>query len=278
MISRAQQEAFQLPDAPRRTISPNVLRVGFVLNIYPFGATGSAFKMNPAYKIVPYVLAGCVVVALVTAVASLIAAVVGWRGPHRKRRLWRFACCLAACPVLAGLIYVYFYHVFLPGIARQRELQHREQSARTSRIETGDRAPAFVITDADGNALAPGNLQKKVVLVNFFATWCGPCIAELPRIQAIWDEHRQNPDFALIVIGREETREAVVAFRQEHGFTFPIAADHDRSVYALFAEELIPRNYLIARDGTICFTGTGNVDSELDALADEVRRQLGASP
>jgi hypothetical protein len=71
--------------------------------------------MDPAYKIVPYILAGCVVFALVTAVVSLIAAVVGWRGPHRKRRLWRCACCLAAIPVLGGLNYVYVHQVVLPG-------------------------------------------------------------------------------------------------------------------------------------------------------------------
>jgi peroxiredoxin len=233
--------------------------------------------MNPAYKIVPYALAGCAVIALVTALASLIGAVVGWRGPHRKRRLWRFACCLAAVPVLAGLNYVYVYKVFLPAMARQSELRRKERSTASSRIQTGERVPAFAITDSDGNMLSPEHLQNKVVLVNFFATWCGPCIAELPRIQVIWDEHRQNPDFALIVIGREETQEAVVAFRQEHGFTFPIAADQDRSVYALFAKELIPRNYLIAPDGTICFATTGNVESELDELTREVRRQLEAA-
>ena len=60
-----------------------------------------------------------------------------------------------------------------------------------------------------------------VVLINFFATWCGPCRMELPHIQQIWEERKDNPRFRLLVIGREETMETVKQFCEENGFTLP---------------------------------------------------------
>ncbi len=81
------------------------------------------------------------------------------------------------------------------------------------------------MTDADGNEFSTAQANGKVVLINFFATWCGPCQMELPHVEAVWKEHRDNDRFALLVIGREETTDSVRTFREEQGFSFPIAPD-----------------------------------------------------
>ena len=97
---------------------------------------------------------------------------------------------------------------------------------------------------------------------------------ELPHVQKLWDKYQDNTKFALIVIGREETDEAVAAFRSKHGYTFPMAPDPQRSVYSRYAKELIPRTYLVSGDGRISFTLTGFYEEELATLEREIAEQL----
>ena len=73
----------------------------------------------------------------------------------------------------------------------------------------------------DDKEFSMSEARGDVVLINFFATWCGPCRMELPHIQQIWEERKDNPRFRLLVIGREETMETVKQFCEENGFTFP---------------------------------------------------------
>jgi thiol-disulfide isomerase/thioredoxin len=117
---------------------------------------------------------------------------------------------------------------------------------------------------------APG----KVVLINFFATWCGPCQLELPHIEKIWSDLKHEDGFQLVVIGREETPEAVRAFRQERGFSFPMAADPDRAIYSLFAKELIPRTLVISPKGQVVYSTAGFLETDLEELNAMLKEQL----
>ena len=117
--------------------------------------------------------------------------------------------------------------------------------------------PDITITPLEGPAIALADLRGRVVLLNFFATWCGPCKLELPDLQKLWDEFHDNDEFRLFIIGRGESAETVQAFKDKHGFTFPMATDLDRSAFDRFATESIPRTYLIARDGKIVYQHTG---------------------
>lgn len=142
----------------------------------------------------------------------------------------------------------------------------------------GNPAPDFSLKTLDGTPLQLSEQRGNVVLLNFFATWCGPCQAELPHLQRIWMEFRTNRTFRMLVIGREETAEKVSAFQAKHGFTFPLAADPNGSVFRQFASERIPRTYLIARDGTILFQCTGYYETELARLKALIRTELKRQP
>jgi peroxiredoxin len=113
-----------------------------------------------------------------------------------------------------------------------------------------------------------------VIVLNFFATWCGPCQEELPQLQAIWNEFRNQDHFTMLVVGREETDESVKAFQQAHGFTFPMASDRDASIYAKFASRSIPRTYLISRQGIIVYQWTGSYEEEIPKLKKLLRKEL----
>lgn len=207
--------------------------------------------------------------------AVILAAIAVLRGKgRRKRPLLGAICCIVTFVVLAIANYALIFLVQLPSLAREAESQRQERIDAVSFVHVGDPAPSFTITDTNGAEFVLDDLRGKVVLVNFFATWCGPCLQELPHVQKLWDDNRDNGDFALIVIGREETNESVTAFQSKHGYSFPMASDPERSVYSLYAKELIPRTYLVSPDGKICFASTGFYEEDTAKLQRELAKQL----
>lgn len=138
----------------------------------------------------------------------------------------------------------------------------------------GQTMPSFSMTVKDGTFHSE-SLNNKVKLIAFFATWCGPCRAELPEIQSrIWEKYKDNPDFSLLIIGRQHTQAEVDAFREQNKFSMPFYADPDRSVYNLFAKQYIPRCYLINRDNKVIFTSQGFNKSDFEDLVKLIEKQL----
>ena len=118
--------------------------------------------------------------------------------------------------------------------------------------------PAVTLMDSSGATFSTERQRGKVVLVNFWATWCGPCKFEIPRLEKeIWQQYGTSPKFAMIAVAREQTTEEIVPFQKKNGFTFPIASDPKRSTYKLFADSGIPRSYLVDAQGKIVFQTVG---------------------
>ena len=140
--------------------------------------------------------------------------------------------------------------------------------------QLGKPAPDFTISSTDGTPFRLADCRGKVVLLNFFATWCGPCQMELPHLQAIWKEFEGDGEFRMLVIGREESDQTVKAFKAAHSFTFPMASDPQRSVYGEFASQSIPRTYVISRDGTVIFQTTGFYEEEIARLKALLHKEI----
>ena len=213
-------------------------------------------------------------IAIVLAALYLVLALAGWRGPHQEKRLVRFAFCLLAAPVFLLIHVVLLNGLVFPYEARQQQLLQQERANEASFVHVGDPAPSFSVVDTTGAEIDLQELRGTVVLVNFFATWCGPCLEELPHLQKLWEEFSENDNFEMIVIGREETHESVIEFQSTHGYTFPMAPDPERTSYSLFAKELIPRTYLVSKDGTICFATAGFYEEDAIRLESELAKQL----
>ncbi len=73
-----------------------------------------------------------------------------------------------------------------------------------SLVHVGDPSPSFSLTDVEGHEFATDDLRGKVVLVNFFATWCGPCMVELPILQKMWDDHSADGKICFSAAGYSE--------------------------------------------------------------------------
>jgi len=116
-----------------------------------------------------------------------------------------------------------------------------------------------------GEQVSLGDLRGKVVLVNFWATWCGACRSEMPGFQAVYDEHRDQ-DFTILAFSVDETGSGTVRnFLQEHGYTFPVAMVTEAATRS-FGVRGVPVSYLIDRKGDIRQTIYGAFhEDDLDA-------------
>lgn len=232
-------------------------------------------------RILHNVSLGLITVALLVLILLLVRVLSGWRGPQRKRRLVQLGIGMGMFLSLSVAHFGLIWGLMLPAMGRESnrinaELR-RERNESNSLVSVGESAPSFSVTDTEGRRFDLQEQRGKVVLINFFATWCGPCMEELPHLQKMTDELRANQDFVLIVIGREETPEKVADFRRKREYRFRMAADEDRSVFAKYAKESIPRNYLISRTGKIVFASAGMYEEELVKLRNEIDRQLSAA-
>ena len=190
-------------------------------------------ESNEAWRTSVFLLLGGAFLALVASLAVFIMALVAWRTPFRNRRLVRSALLAVLTVAMFATPIALAELVWIPALVRRQEQARKEKVDAHSPTKEGDAAPVFEIDTDEGLEFALGDQRGKVVLVNFFATWCGPCVQELPHLQELWNEHKDRTDFALIVIGREETDEKVKAFKEERGFSFPMAADPEGAVFSL---------------------------------------------
>lgn len=121
-------------------------------------------------------------------------------------------------------------------------------------VKVGDMAPDFEIEFPDGSKTTLSALRGKVVMLQFTASWCGVCRKEMPHIESeIWQRHKDNAEFALIGIDREEPVEKINELIEATGVTYPIGFDPKADIFALYAEREagITRNVIVDRDGRI---------------------------
>lgn len=143
------------------------------------------------------------------------------------------------------------------------------------KVSLGEQVPSFVIKDKKDNILKIEDLKGKVVLINFFATWCPPCRQELPRMQKeVWEKWGKRDDFAVMVLAREEGWDKLDPFMKNNEYSFPIYPDLKREVFSLFAESMIPRNVLINKDGKIIYQSIGYSADEFSKLIELIRKEL----
>ena len=141
----------------------------------------------------------------------------------------------------------------------------------------GDKAPDFTVTLTDGRQLKLSDLRGKLVMIQFTASWCGVCRKEMPFIERdIWQRHKDNPNFVLIGIDRDEPLENVVNFAKQTGVTYPLGLDPGANIYAKYAlrQSGITRNILIDKDGTIIKRTRLYKEDEFNSLVQSIDNYL----
>ncbi|MEE8554919.1 MAG: TlpA disulfide reductase family protein [bacterium] len=111
-------------------------------------------------------------------------------------------------------------------------------------------AEPFTAVAVNGASPRLQDYAGKYILLNFWATWCGPCKQELPELQALYESLKEQ-NFVVLAVSMSETEEKVAHFLEDTGFTFPVLVDVDGSVSELYGVNSIPLTYLIDTDGWI---------------------------
>ncbi len=117
--------------------------------------------------------------------------------------------------------------------------------------QVGAKAPDFTLKNADGQDVTLSDLKGKVVLVNFWATWCGPCVREIPDFLEVYDEYKDK-GFEIIGVSLDRTGWKVVTpFVEKMQMTYPVVVGNNDVVNAFGGFNAIPTTFLIDRKGTI---------------------------
>ena len=144
-------------------------------------------------------------------------------------------------------------------------------------VKVGDLAPDFTLELTDGTTFTLSEQRGKVVMLQFTAGWCSVCRKEMPFIERdIWLPHKDNENFVLVGIDREETKEQIEAFLKKVGTTYPIAMDVNADVFASYAlrNSGITRNVLIDRDGKIVMLTRLYNEDEFASLVERINNML----
>ena len=110
-------------------------------------------------------------------------------------------------------------------------------------------APDFTLAGLDGQ-VSLTDFRGNVVLLNFWASWCPPCLEEMPALNAYYQDHR-NDGFTLLAVNVDEDPATVQSFLQANGFDFPVALDMVGAVYERYGGAGLPSSFLIGPDGSL---------------------------
>jgi cytochrome c biogenesis protein CcmG, thiol:disulfide interchange protein DsbE len=121
---------------------------------------------------------------------------------------------------------------------------------RVYNVQPGDRAPGFELTAPDGSGVSLSDYRGKWVLLNFWATWCPPCIQEMPSLDRL---HQEFEDRGLVVLGVsvDTEKQAYERFIERWNLSFPIVRDPEMSVPSRYGTNKYPETFLINPEGKV---------------------------
>lgn len=163
-----------------------------------------------------------------------------------------------------------------PTIAEEQKEEKTEEAEKTDADEPQKEnetesglTPAidFTLTDQYGNTHKLSDYKGKTVFLNFWATWCSPCRAEMPDIQKLYESAETEGEDALVVLGvaapnlgNEKSEEEIKAFLEENGYTYPVLMDTTGEVFMSYGVNAFPTTFMITREGEVFGYASGQLN------------------
>jgi cytochrome c biogenesis protein CcmG/thiol:disulfide interchange protein DsbE len=144
-------------------------------------------------------------------------------------------------------------------------------------VAAGKLAPDFTLKNLAGETISLSSLRGKVVFLNVWATWCGPCREEMPSIQALYDEFSHDPNFVVLAVSEDsEGRGAVDSYVQGNALRFNVLLDPQNLVGDAYDVSGIPETFIIDRSGRIVAHHVGPYDWSKSEMHDALRELIDA--
>jgi peroxiredoxin len=134
-------------------------------------------------------------------------------------------------------------------------------------------APDFTLRSMDGPNLRLQQQRGRVVLVNFWATWCGPCREEMPQLNKLYDKYRSS-GFVLLGVNVDDDANKGMEVAHKLGVKFPVLLDTDKKVSKLYDLATMPSTVLIDREGRIRYVHRGYMAGYEDSYDKQIRELL----
>ncbi|WP_342512960.1 redoxin domain-containing protein [Sporosarcina sp. FSL K6-1522] len=134
-------------------------------------------------------------------------------------------------------------------------------------LQRGDTPPDFELTTIAGETVKLSDLQGKKVVLNFWASWCGPCKAEMPHMEKFYKKHKDEENVEIIAVNllsvEKQGMQGVEQFIDAYGLTFPIPLDEDGAIMDAYQVMTIPTTFMLGTDGTIVHKIVGPMDEKM---------------
>ena len=129
----------------------------------------------------------------------------------------------------------------------------------TGLVLQGHLAPGFTFKDYTGKQQSLQDFRGKVVLLNFWGTFCPPCREEMPSMEALQRQMDKN-EFAIIALSVDDSWDSVNQFMRKNGFTLPVYADFDKRISSMYGTFMYPESYILDRNGKVAYKVVGPTD------------------
>lgn len=155
-------------------------------------------------------------------------------------------------------------------VQEKEESKTEEENTSAGTEETVTPAVDFTLKDQYGNTHTLSEYKGKTVFLNFWATWCPPCKAEMPDIQKIYEEYQEKGDDSLVILGiaapnwgQEQSQEGITAFLEEMGYTYPVVMDTTGEMFMAYGISSFPTTFMIDKEGNVFGYASGQLSEDM---------------
>lgn len=141
------------------------------------------------------------------------------------------------------------------------------KNTKQDTLEIGTEIPDFTVTTFSGETYQKSQLAGKIILLNFWSSWCATCDEEGAVLEEVWQEVKEDGEIVFIGVNYVDTEKDSLAFLEKYGITFPNGPDMGSRISRMFKVEAVPETYIIGRDGRLAAIMIGAFQSAEEIYA-----------